>query len=184
MGENSEVIMNMPSNFLSGYGAVTSQETRTTTLDCVRCVQSSSPAWSYLVLPIFTSTRPYSSPNVSSMPLYSSEVRPSRRTFCRSALRMNSRSFVDSSASRGMVAMYDSCYATMLWSRKNRKRKAKGDGDGMFLDPSLAQRHFSWNASRSWGPYSQHLQLLLPLPLFFKASMTTAHRPTFDPVCT
>lgn len=120
MGENSEVIMNMPSNFLSGYGAVTSHETRTTTLDPVSCVRRGPTACPYLVLPIFTSTRPYSSPKVSSTPLYSSEDRPSRRTFCRSALRINSRSLLDSSASRGMILNCDCCYATMVLNRQSR----------------------------------------------------------------
>lgn len=69
MGENSEVIMNMPSNFLSGYGAVTSQEIRTTTLWLVSYVQSKPSVRFHLVLPNFTSTRPYSSPKVSSISL-------------------------------------------------------------------------------------------------------------------
>ena len=103
-GESSVVMVKTPSNFLSGYGAVTVAEMRVRTLeDCVSGVQTNMETAMCLVSPTRTSATPYSSPGNISMFLYASRARPSTRIFCRKASRIKVRSLFDGSASRGMT---------------------------------------------------------------------------------
>ena len=79
--------MKTPSNLRSGYGAVTSQDTLTSTR----------------VLPSRTSALPYSAPNERERGRYWLKGRPSRRMFSLRAERRNCCSLVEGSASRPMV---------------------------------------------------------------------------------
>ena len=104
IGPSSVVIVKIPSKGRSGYGFVTSADTRAITLELtVSGVMWFMECATHLVFPSLTSAIPNSSPNVISTFRNSSSCLPSILRPCWSASRTNALSLLEGPSSRGIV---------------------------------------------------------------------------------